>query len=74
MLISLKAALPFETNGYLQVFLEGGLNQLRMGVSVPVYKLSWFKNCYDFVSRYAFESIKIHPVVFNSLYFNLADL
>lgn len=26
-------ALPSKSNGYIQVFLDGGLNQQRMGVS-----------------------------------------
>lgn len=40
------AARPAASNGLLQVFLEGGLNQQRMGVSVVAYELVWRDLCY----------------------------
>ena len=30
----IKAALPEKSEGYIQVFLDGGLNQQRMGVGI----------------------------------------
>jgi hypothetical protein len=35
MFVWWNVVLPVESNGYLQVFLEGGLNQQRMGVRYP---------------------------------------
>lgn len=34
---SCGAALPEKSQGYIQVFLDGGLNQQRMGVSTCIY-------------------------------------